>query len=98
MSQHHTFCQERYIGEDSAASHLPSGEKDANLDDTSSLRKSKKSRLNTIPDPHFHEEVQDDANVEEKKKAVEKIREVREDDGEKRRNWRLTSKNLFHLK
>ena len=74
----------REIGEDSAASHLPSGENDANLDDTSSLRKSKKSRLNKIPDPHFHEEVQDDATFEEKKKAVEKIREVREDDGEKK--------------
>ena len=74
----------REIGEDSAASYLPSGEKDANLDDTSGLRKSKKSRLNKIPDPHFHEEVQDDATVEEKKKAVEKIREVREDDGEKK--------------
>ena len=74
----------REIGEDSAASHLASGENDANLDDTSSLRKSKKSRLNKIPDPHFHEEVQDDATLEEKKKAVEKIREVREDDGEKK--------------
>ena len=74
----------REIGEDSAASHLPSGENDANLDDTSSLRKSKKSRLNKIPDLHFHEEVQDDATFEEKKKAVEKIREVREDDGEKK--------------
>ena len=74
----------REIGEDSAASHLPSGEKDASLDDTSSPRKSKRSRLNKIPDPHFHEEVQDDATFEEKKKAVEKIREVREDDGEKK--------------
>ena len=74
----------REIGENSAASHLPSGEKDANLDDTSSLPKSKRSRLNKIPDPHFHEEVQDDATFEEKKKAVEKIREVREDDGEKK--------------
>ena len=74
----------REIGEDSAASHLPSGENDANLDDTSGLRKSKRSRLNKIPDPHFHEEVQDDATVEEKKKAVEKIKEVREDDGEKK--------------
>ena len=79
MSQHHTFCQER-----SAASHLPSGEMDANLDDTPCLPKSKRSRLNKIPDPHFHEEVQDDATLEEKKKAVEKIREVREDDGEKK--------------
>ena len=74
----------REIGEDSTASHLPSCEKDANLDDTPSLRKSKKSRLNKIPDPHFHEEVQDDATIEEKKKAVEKIKEVREDDGEKK--------------
>ena len=70
----------REIGEDSAASYLPSGEKDANLEDTSGQRKSKKSRLNKIPDPHFHEEVQDDATLEEKKKAVKKIREVREDD------------------
>ena len=74
----------REIGEDSAASYLPSGEKDANLEDTSGQRKSKKSRLNKIPDPHFHEEVQDDATLEEKKKAVKKIREVREDDGEKK--------------
>ena len=74
----------REIGEDSAASYLPSGEKDANLDDTSGPRKSKRSRLNKIPDPHFHEEVQDDATVEEKEKAVEKIKEVREDDGEKK--------------
>ena len=57
---------------------------DANLDDTSGQRKSKKSRLNKIPDPHFHEEVQDDATMEEKKEAVEKIKEVREDDGEKK--------------
>ena len=74
----------REIGEDSAASYLPSGEKDANLEDTSGQRKSKRSRLNKIPDPHFHEEVQDDATLEEKKKAVKKIREVREDDGEKK--------------
>ena len=74
----------REIGEDSAASYLPSGEKDANLEDTSGQRKSKKSRLNKIPDPHFHEEVQDDATFEEKKKAVKKIREVREDDEEKK--------------
>ena len=74
----------REIGEDSTASHLPSGEMDANLDDTSGQRKSKKSRLNKIPDPHFHEEVQDDATMEEKKEAVEKIKEVREDDGEKK--------------
>ena len=74
----------REIGEDSAASYLPSGEKDANLDDTSGQRKSKRSRLNKIPDPHFHEEVQDDATLEEKKKAVKKIKEVREDDGEKK--------------
>ena len=74
----------REIGEDSAASHLPSGEMDANLDDTPRLPKSKKSRLNKIPDPHFHEEVQDDATMEEKKEAVEKIKEVREDDGEKK--------------
>ena len=74
----------RKIGEDSAASYLPSGEKDASLGGTSSPRKSKKSRLNKIPDPHFHEEVQDDATFEEKDKAVEKIREVREDDGEKK--------------
>ena len=74
----------REIGEDSAASYLPSGEKDASLGGTSSPRKSKKSRLNKMPDPHFHEEVQDDATFEEKKKAVEKIREVREDDGEKK--------------
>ena len=59
----------REIGEDSTASYLPSGEKDANLDDTSGLRKSKKSRLNKIPDPHFHEEVQDDANLEEKEEG-----------------------------
>ena len=69
---------------DSTASHLPSGEMDANLDDTLRLPKSKKSRLNKIPDPHFHEEVQDDATMEEKKEAVEKIKEVREDDGEKK--------------
>ena len=74
----------REIGEDSAASHLPSGEMDANLDDTSGQRKSKRSRLNKIPDPHFHEVVQDDATMEEKKKAVKKIKEVREDDGEKK--------------
>ena len=74
----------REIGEDSTASHLRSGEMDANLDDTSGQRKSKKSRLNKIPDPHFHEEVQDDATMEEKKEAVEKIKEVREDDGEKK--------------
>ena len=74
----------REIGEDSTASHLPSGEMDANLDDTSGQQKSKKSRLNKIPDPHFHEEVQDDATMEEKKEAVEKIKEVREDDGEKK--------------
>ena len=74
----------REIGEDSTASHLPSGEMDANLDDTLRLPKSKKSRLNKIPDPHFHEEVQDDATMEEKKEAVEKIKEVREDDGEKK--------------
>ena len=74
----------REIGEDSAASYLPSGEMDANLDDTPCLPKSKRSRLNKIPDPHFHEEVQDDATMEEKKKAVEKIKEVREDDGEKK--------------
>ncbi|CAK9109931.1 unnamed protein product [Durusdinium trenchii] len=74
----------REIGEDSTASHLPSGEMDANLDDNSGQRKSKKSRLNKIPDPHFHEEVQDDATMEEKKEAVEKIKEVREDDGEKK--------------
>ena len=74
----------REIGEDSAASYLPSGEKDANLDDTSGQRKSKRSRLNKIPDPHFHEEVQDNATVEEKERAVEKIKEVREDDGEKK--------------
>ena len=74
----------REIDEDSAASYLPSGEKDANLGGTSSPRKSKRSRLNKIPDPHFHEEVQDDATMEEKEEAVEKIREVREDDGEKR--------------
>ena len=74
----------REIGEDSAASYLPSGEKDASLGGTSSPRKSEKSRLNKIPDPRFHEEVQDDATFEEKEKAVEKIREVREDDGEKK--------------
>ena len=74
----------REKGEDSTASHLPSGEMDANLDDTSGHRKSKKSRLNKIPDPHFHEEVQDDATMEEKKEAVEKIKEVREDDEEKK--------------
>ena len=74
----------REIGEDSAASHLPSGEMDANLDDTPVQRKSKRSRLNKIPDPHFHEEVQDNATIEEKKKAVKKIKEVREDDGEKK--------------
>ena len=74
----------REIGEDSTASHLPSGEMDANLDDISGHRKSKKSRLNKIPDPHFHEEVQDDATMEEKKEAVEKIKEVREDDEEKK--------------
>ena len=74
----------REKGEDSDASHLPSGEMDANLDDTSGQRKSKKSRLNKIPDPHFHEEVQDDATMEEKKEAVEKIKEVREDDEEKK--------------
>ena len=74
----------REIGEGSAASYLPSVEKDANLGDTSGQRKSKRSRLNKIPDPHFHEEVQDDATLEEKKKAVKKIREVREDDGEKK--------------
>ena len=33
----------REIGEDSTASHLPSGEMDANLDDTSGQRKSKKA-------------------------------------------------------
>ena len=74
----------REKGEDSTASHLPSGEMDANLDDTSGHRKSKKSRLNKIPDPQFHEEVQDDATMEEKKEAVEKIKEVREDDEEKK--------------
>ena len=74
----------REKGEDSTASHLPSGEMDANLDDTSGHRKSKKSRLNKIPDPHFQEEVQDDATMEEKKEAVEKIKEVREDDEEKK--------------
>ena len=74
----------REKGEDSTASHLPSGEMDANLDDTSGHRKSKKSRLNKIPDLHFHEEVQDDATMEEKKEAVEKIKEVREDDEEKK--------------
>ena len=74
----------REKGEDSTASHLPSGEMDANLDDTSGQQKSKKSRLNKIPDPHFHEEVQDDATMEEKKEAVEKIKEVREDDEEKK--------------
>ena len=74
----------REKGEDSIASHLPSGEMDASLDDTSGQQKSKKSRLNKIPDPHFHEEVQDDATMEEKKEAVEKIKEVREDDGEKK--------------
>ena len=74
----------REIGEDSAASYLTSGEKDANLDDTSGQRKSKRSRLNKIPDHHFHEEVQDNATVEEKERAVEKIKEVREDDGEKK--------------
>ena len=74
----------REKGEDSTASHLPSGEMDANLDDTSGHRKSKKSRLNKIPDPHFHEEVQDEATMEEKKEAVEKIKEVREDDEEKK--------------
>ena len=79
-----SYFLSREIGEDSAASYLPSGEKDASLGGTSSPRKSKKSRLNKIPDPHFHEEVQDDATFEEKKKAVEKIREVREDDGEKK--------------
>ena len=57
------------IGEDSTASCLPSGEKDANLDDTSGPRKSKRSRLNKIPDPHFHEEVQDEATVEEKEEG-----------------------------
>ena len=67
-----------------AASYLPSGEKDASLDDTSDPRESKRSRLNKIPDPHFHEEVQDDATLEEQEKAVEKIKEVREDDGEKK--------------
>ena len=74
----------REKGEDSTASHLPSGEMDANLDDTSGHRKSKKSRLNKIPDTHFYEEVQDDATMEEKKEAVEKIKEVREDDEEKK--------------
>ena len=74
----------REKGEDSTASHLPSGEMDANLDDTSGHRKSKKSRLNKSPDPQFHEEVQDDATMEEKKEAVEKIKEVREDDEEKK--------------
>ena len=74
----------REKGEDSTASHLPSGEMDANLDDTSGHRKSKKSRLNKIPDPHFHEEVQDEATMEEKTEAVEKIKEVREDDEEKK--------------
>ena len=74
----------REIGEDSNASYLPSGEMDANLDDTTGPRESKRSRLNKIPDPHFHEEVQDDATLEEQEKAVEKIKEVREDDGEKK--------------
>ena len=74
----------REKGEDSTASHLPSGEMDVNLDDTSGHRKSKKSRLNKIPDPQVHEEVQDDATMEEKKEAVEKIKEVREDDEEKK--------------
>ena len=86
----------REIGEDSAASYLPSGEKDANLDDTSGQRKSKRSRLNEIPDPHFHEEVQDDATVEEKERAVEKIKEVREDDGEKKLEAEI--QESFHLK
>ena len=79
-----SYFLSREIGQDSAASYLPSGEKDASLGGTSSQRKSKKSRLNKIPDPLFHEEVQGDATFEEKKKAVEKIREVREDDGEKK--------------